>query len=184
MIPIRRDKAEAEYNRSGYKLNPDDDLAVIDDSVPVRKEDCKLKFEEEYEEVIYAEKPVQRARSPDPRPSSAARVPETSSRGKKNRHHNHVLVPVDQDMTSLMISVNHQQDRSIEPTVDLGHTVDQPVQRKKFDLTRNEISSIMIDSLKAMEFPMKKMSKTRTSRRTTVGKLGWTIFSLLLDSHS
>merc|ERR1719394_616094 len=103
---------------------------------------------------------------------------------RKNRHHNHVLVPVDQDMTSLMISVNHQQDRSIEPTVDLGHTVDQPVQRKKFDLTRNEISSIMIDSLKAMEFPMKKMSKTRTSRRTTVGKLEWIIFSLLLDSHS
>merc|ERR1719394_384336 len=93
---------------------------------------------------------------------------------RKNRHHNHVLVPVDQDMTSLMISVNHQQDRSIEPIVDLGHTVDRPVQRKKFDLTRNEISSIMIDSLKAMELiPMKKMSKTRKSRRTTVGKLEW-----------
>lgn len=85
MIPIRRDKAEVEYNRSGYKLNPDDDLAVIDDSVPVRKEDCKLKFEEEYEEVIYAEKPVQRARSPAPRPTSAARVPEASSRGQKEQ---------------------------------------------------------------------------------------------------
>ena len=42
MIPIRREKAEPEYNRSGYKLNPDEDLAVIDDSVPVRKEDCKV----------------------------------------------------------------------------------------------------------------------------------------------
>merc|ERR1711917_134869 len=78
---------------------------------------------------------------------------------RKNRRHNHVLVPVDQDMISLMISVNRPQDRSIEPIVDLGRKVDRPVQRKKSNLTRNEILSIMIDSLKVMDFPMKKMSK-------------------------
>ena len=85
MIPIRREKAEPEYNRSGYKLNPDEDLAVIDDSVPVRKEDCKLKFEDEYEEVVYDAKAVQRARSPAPRPASATRVPEASARGQKEQ---------------------------------------------------------------------------------------------------
>lgn len=85
MIPIRRDKAEAEYNRSEYKLNPDDDLAVIDDAVPVRKEDCKLQFEDEYEEVIYEEKVVQRARSPDHRPTSSTRVPEAVSRTRKEQ---------------------------------------------------------------------------------------------------
>merc|ERR1711917_31430 len=103
---------------------------------------------------------------------------------RKNRRHNHVLVPVDQDMISLMISVNHQQDRSIEPIVDLGHKVDRPARRKKFDLTRNEISSIMIDSLKVMDLiPMKTMSKL-SKKRTTAGKLEWIIFCLQLDSHS
>ena len=84
MIPIRREKPEAEYNRSEYKLNPDDDLAVIDDSVPVRKEDCRLKFEEEYEEVIYEEQKVRRSKSPAPKPAMT-RAPEAPSRGQKEQ---------------------------------------------------------------------------------------------------
>ena len=83
MIPIRRDKPEAEYSRSGYKLNPDEDLAVIDDSVPVKKEDCRLKFENEYEEFIYDKKEIRRAKSPSPSPAS--RTPGPSSRIQKEQ---------------------------------------------------------------------------------------------------
>ena len=83
MIPIRRDKPEAEYSRSGYKLNPDEDLAVIDDSVPVKKEDCRLKFENEYEEFIYDKKEIRRAKSPPPGPAS--RTPGPSSRIQKEQ---------------------------------------------------------------------------------------------------
>ena len=83
MIPIRRDKPEAEYSRSGYKLNPDEDLAVIDDSVPVNKEDCRLKFENEYEEFIYDKKEIRRAKSPSPSPAS--RTPGPSSRIQKEQ---------------------------------------------------------------------------------------------------
>ena len=85
MIPIRRDKPEPEYSRSGYKLNPDEDLAVIDDYVPVRKEDCRLNFENEYEEFIYEKKEVKRPKSPAPGPVSSSRAPGPSARGQKEQ---------------------------------------------------------------------------------------------------
>jgi len=62
MIPVRHDKSEPQYNRSTNKLNPDDDLAVADDVVaPIaqnstKREECKLQFENEYEEFVYEER--------------------------------------------------------------------------------------------------------------------------------